>query len=116
MRAADRAFQAVRSRWPFAYDFGRDPAARAEVRAALAAHEPLETRLNDLHSARLDAVQHLLKLPAPDLPALATKIALTVDCQVYELEDGEECMAALKADALRLSHSAVRGPSHAQRR
>jgi hypothetical protein len=120
MRAADRAFDAVRRRWPIDYDFSGDPAARAEVQAAMAVYEPFESRVNDLHSARLDAIQHLLQIPAPDLPALAIKIALTVDCEVYELEDGEECMAALKADGLRLSqprrHCAAREPSHAKRR
>lgn len=103
MRGADRVFHAVRRRWPIDHDFSGDPAARAEVQAAMAVYEPFETRLNDLHSGCLDAIQHLLKIPAPDLPALATKIALTVDWEVYELEDGEECMMALKADAARLA-------------
>lgn len=103
MRVADRAFHAIRRRWPIDYDFSGDPAARAEVQAAMAVYEPFENRLNDLHAARLDAIQHLLQMPAPDLPALATKIALTVDWEVYELEDGEECMDALKEDARRLA-------------
>jgi len=112
MYAADRAFHAIRRRWPIDYDFSRDSAARAEVRAAMAAYKPLECRLNDLHSVRLEAIQHLLKIRAPDLPALATKIALTVDYEVYELEDGEECMAALKSDAMRLART---GPESIRR-
>lgn len=103
MDAADRAFHAIRRRWPIDYDFSRDPAARAEVQAAMATYEPFESRLDDLHSVRLEAIQRLLKMRAPALRALATKIALTVDYEVYELEDGEECMAALKADAARLA-------------
>jgi hypothetical protein len=41
-------------------------------------------------------------VPAPDLPALALKIALAVDQDVATLSGGEACLAALKRDAARL--------------
>jgi hypothetical protein len=44
-------------------------------------------------------------MPAPDLQALATMIALAVDHEVVELEGGDRCTAALKADALRIAAS-----------
>ncbi|MDQ4087129.1 MAG: hypothetical protein M3177_03810 [Pseudomonadota bacterium] len=71
-------------------------------RRAFPACEPLEERFNDLESARLDALRSLLRLPAPDLPAFALKIALTVDNQAWELTAAQPCLAALKADARRL--------------
>jgi hypothetical protein len=49
-----------------------------------------------------EAVQALLIVPAPDLPALAVKLAIAVEQQAWELPEGEECMAALNADAARL--------------
>ncbi|HKR24883.1 MAG TPA: hypothetical protein VJS15_06455, partial [Allosphingosinicella sp.] len=70
-------------------DFSADAEAQAAVRAALAAHEPLEERLSDLECAKLMAIRRLLLTPAPDIPALATKIALAVDYEVGELESGE---------------------------
>jgi hypothetical protein len=45
---ADRAYHAIRARWPMGYDFSADAEAQAVVTAALAAHEPYEERLGDL--------------------------------------------------------------------
>jgi hypothetical protein len=53
----------------------------------------------------------LLRAPAPDLPALALKIDLTVDDQAWELTAAAPCLAALKADADRLGRSG--GPPNA---
>jgi hypothetical protein len=75
------------------------PAARA-----FPACEPLEERFNDLECARLDALRRLLRAPAPDFPALARKIELTIDDQAWELTDSEPFLAALKTDARRLAH------------
>jgi hypothetical protein len=72
---------------------------------AFPACEPLEERFNDLECARLDALRRLLRPPAPDLPAFARKIHLTIDDQAWELTDSEPCLAALKADARRLARA-----------
>ena len=48
------------------------------------------------------AVERLLLVPAPDLAALAVKIALLADQQAWELPRGDACLAALKGDAVRL--------------
>jgi hypothetical protein len=100
---ADHAYHAIRDRWPMDYDFSADAEAQAALTAALAAHEPYEERLGDLVCAHSAAIKRLLLTPAPDLQALATKIALAVDHEVVELEGGDRCMAALKADALRIA-------------
>jgi hypothetical protein len=63
---------------------------------------PLEERGNDLECARLARLRRLLRAPAPDLPALALKIALAVDDEIAFYTGGEACLAAVKADALRL--------------
>lgn len=66
------------------------------------ASEPLEQRSGELESARLAAVRRLLRAPAPDLPALALKVALAIDEEIAFFSGGEACLAAVKADALRL--------------
>lgn len=100
---ADRAYHAIRAHWPAGYDFSADAEAQAALTAALAAHEPYEERLGDLVYAHSAAIKRLLLTPAPDWKALAIKIALAVDHEVVELEGGDRCMAALKADALRIA-------------
>ncbi|MEA2999697.1 MAG: hypothetical protein QOK17_1530 [Sphingomonadales bacterium] len=44
----------------------------------------------------------LLRLPAPDLAALALKLDLAVADQAWELTGCETCLAGLQADARRL--------------
>jgi len=106
MHQADHAYHAIRARWPLGYDFSADAEALVALTAALTAHEPFEERLNDLESAKLVAIKRLLRTPAPDLLALATKIALAVDHEVATLDGGEQCLAVLKADAWRLASAA----------
>jgi hypothetical protein len=48
------------------------------------------------------ALRRLLRVPAPDLAALAVKIELIVDHEVATLTGGEACLAALRRDARRL--------------
>jgi hypothetical protein len=86
-------------------------AAEAEI-AAFRAVEPkgatfeqqwaLDEACSDLAVAFNRAVERVLLAPAPDLPALAAKVALAVDEQAWELPDGEAAMARLKDDAARL--------------
>jgi len=75
------------------------PAARAFPACA-----PLEERFNDLECTRLAALRRLLRVPAPDLAALALKLELAVDDQAWELTGAEEYLGALKDDARRLAH------------
>jgi hypothetical protein len=63
----------------------------------------LDDRFGDFLGAFHFALRQLLRTPAPDIPALATKIALAVDYEVGALTGGERCLAALKADARRLA-------------
>ena len=80
-----------------AYEASLPAAARA-----FPACEPLEERSGDLESARLARLRTLLRAPAPDLPALALKIALAVDDEIAFFAGADLCLAAVKADALRL--------------
>jgi hypothetical protein len=48
------------------------------------------------------ALARLLAVPAPDLPALAAKIALAAHHEAVTLNGCEQCLQALQADALRL--------------
>jgi hypothetical protein len=59
-----------------------------------------------VYDARCEAFEGALVramgVKAPDLPALAAKVVWAVDFEVATLERGEEAMAALRADAVRL--------------
>ena len=74
------------------------PAAAREFPAC----EPLEERSGELESDRLARLRRLLRAPAPDLPALALKVALAIDDEIAHFAGGDVCLAAVKADALRL--------------
>ena len=63
----------------------------------------LDDRFGDFLGAFHVALRCLLLTPAPDIPSLATKIALAVDHEVGALAGGQRCLAALKADARRLA-------------
>jgi hypothetical protein len=71
-------------------------------RRAYPACEPFDDRHDDLECARLAALRRLLRLPAPDLPALSLKIDLIVDDQAWELSGADSFLPALAADARRL--------------
>lgn len=64
--------------------------------------EGLDEAFSDRVVAFNRAVEHMLLVPAPDLRALAAKIACAVDEQAWELPRGEAAMARLKRDAARL--------------
>lgn len=72
-------------------------------RRAFPACEPLEEEFGRLDSLRLAALRRLFRLPAPDLRALALKLALAVADQAWELNGCESCLSALAEDARRLA-------------
>jgi hypothetical protein len=76
---------------------------QAETALKAAAHEPDEDRYGDLVVGFNRALRKLLRTPAPDLPALALKVDLTIDHEVTELTGGAACLAALRCDARRLA-------------
>jgi len=86
-------------------------AAEVELRhyETLTAGAPWEEQaaIEEAYGDRLDAMyaalRRLMRVRAPDLPGLATKIVLAVDHEVATLTGGEACMAALKRDVLRLA-------------
>jgi hypothetical protein len=69
---------------------------------SFAAQWQLDETFSDRIVAFNGALRRLLRTPAPDLPALAAKIALAVDHDAATLTGGERCMRALKRDAERL--------------
>jgi hypothetical protein len=66
--------------------------------------DDLEEQFGRLDGLRLAALRRLLRLPAPDLAALALKLDLAIADLAWELEGCETCFAALQADASRLAH------------
>jgi hypothetical protein len=64
---------------------------------------PLEQRFGDLNDRRFAVLRRLLRLPVPDLAALALKLELAVADQAWELTGAEDCLAVIAADARRLS-------------
>ncbi|MEA3061349.1 MAG: hypothetical protein QOJ94_1130 [Sphingomonadales bacterium] len=72
-------------------------------RRAWPACRDLEERFGALDSLRFAALRRLLRLPAPDLPALALKLDLAVADSAWELTGCETCFEAIAADARRLA-------------
>jgi hypothetical protein len=85
-------------------------AAEAEVRrvarATAGGTAEEEEALQEIYDARLGdhsaALVRLMKVRAPDLPALALKIELAIDQEVGTLTGGDTCLTALKRDVRRL--------------
>ena len=76
-----------------------------QAEAAMRAAEglPDEDRFDRCLDRCYAALRRLLRIPAPDVFALAAKIELVVDHEVGTLTGGERCLAVLKADARRLA-------------
>ena len=67
------------------------------------AQAAIEAAHGDLSDALYEALRRLLKAAAPNLAALALKLDLVVEHEVGTLTGGEQCLAALRRDARRLS-------------
>ncbi|MEA3050779.1 MAG: hypothetical protein QOG84_2615 [Sphingomonadales bacterium] len=52
-------------------------------------------------------MKRLLRVPAPDLGALAMKLDLILDQELWELTGADRCLAALRRDAHRFAASAA---------
>jgi hypothetical protein len=83
-------------------DFRAEEAAIPLEQRTLAVDDDLDERFNRLECERLAALTRLLRVPAPDLPALTLKIDLIIAEAVWELSDAGSCLAVLKTDARRL--------------
>jgi len=70
-----------------------------------AVEEGMDAHLDLLYPA----LRRLLRIPAPDLHALARKIALAIDHEVGTLTGGETSLAVLKRDAWRLARGHATG-------
>ncbi|HEY0414624.1 MAG TPA: hypothetical protein VGD66_15935 [Allosphingosinicella sp.] len=86
-----------------------EPEMRAYERLTAGAPWEQQAAIEAAYGDRLDAMyaalRRLMRVRAPDLPALATKIVLTVDHEVGTLTGAEACMATLRRDALRLAEN-----------
>jgi hypothetical protein len=71
--------------------------------APFAAQWDMDEAFSDLACAQNAALERLLLVPAPDLAALATKLARAVEELAWELPQADATMAQLAADAGRLS-------------
>lgn len=76
---------------------------RAERIVKAAEGEPDEDRYDILLGRFNDTLRHLLRVPAPHLPALAAKLAAANRHLAWELTGAETCIAALARDARRLA-------------
>ncbi|HEV2746954.1 MAG TPA: hypothetical protein VGW34_06610 [Allosphingosinicella sp.] len=65
--------------------------------------DDLEKRFGHLDSLRLAALRRLLRLPAPDLPALSLKLDFAIADLAWELDGCETCLVVLSVDARRLA-------------
>jgi hypothetical protein len=80
----------------------QDPAALEAV-----AHVE-DDRLYDRALGRFNGtLKRLLPVPAPDLGALAMKLDLILDQELWELTGADRCLAALRRDAHRFAASAA---------
>ncbi|HEY7811192.1 MAG TPA: hypothetical protein VIA98_12535 [Allosphingosinicella sp.] len=75
-------------------------AAEGAMRAGRSASDARFDRLSDRYYA---ATRRLLRAPAPDIAALARKLELAIDEEVFTLSGGEACLAAMRRDARRLA-------------
>jgi hypothetical protein len=79
---------------------------RAVERATAGGTLKEEEALEPVYMARLGehsaALLRLMKVRAPDLPALAVKIELAIDEEIGSLTGGEACLAAVRRDVRRL--------------
>lgn len=75
----------------------------AHGRLGFEEQEPLDEAYSDRVMLFNRAVQRMLLAPAPDVAALAAKIAVAVDEQAWELPRGEAGMARIRADAALLA-------------
>jgi len=83
---------------------------RAEpLGASFEAQWEMDEAFSDLACAQNRALEHLLLVPAPDVAALAVKLALAVEEMAWELPQGEAAMAQLGEDAARLAAGDGRG-------
>lgn len=76
---------------------------RAERIVKAAEGEPDEDRYDILLGRFNDTLRHLLRTPAPHLPALAAKLAAANRHAAWELTGAETCIAVLARDARRLA-------------
>jgi hypothetical protein len=67
--------------------------------------EPDEDAYDLLLDSHSDALNALLALPAPDLPALTAKLDIIVPQQAWELTGSEDCLEILRQDVHRLAAS-----------
>jgi hypothetical protein len=65
--------------------------------------DAVEAEYGDALDGLYAALRRLMRVPAPDVAALAVKIEFVVAHEVATLNGGEACMAALRRDARRLA-------------
>jgi hypothetical protein len=89
-------------------DWDRALARFQEAQAVLdaAISEPDQDAYDALLDSHSAALTGLLALPAPDLPALATKLEIIVPQLAWELTGCEDCLEILRQDARRLAAAA----------
>ena len=75
---------------------------RATAGGTAEEEEALEAVYMDRLGEHKKALVRLMRVRAPDLPALALKVELAIDQEVGTLSGGELCLAVLRRDVRRL--------------
>ena len=78
----------------------------AQAAVDAASGEPDQERYDGLVDSADESMCALLALPAPDLPAIATKLDIIVPHLAWELTGSEDCLEILRRDARRLAAAA----------
>lgn len=104
--ACDR-WEAWRGQWPNNARIENHPDMLAEVAFEEALFDPVEERFDELVGARTDALLGLISTPAPHHHAIAVKVEVMMEDDMWEREFFGDQMAHLQADLKRLSGDAA---------
>lgn len=103
LNPAQRAFAAVRNKWPGESQLREGSLAQIQLNKARTELEPVRKRHEELIDAVNGTVDELLETPAPSMAAMALKLRTVVqsDCKGHQSPD--DVLKLLLADAQRLS-------------
>ncbi|WOK37415.1 hypothetical protein [Sphingomonas sp. C3-2] len=103
LNPAQRAFAAVRAKWPGESQLKEGSLAQIQMHKALAALEPVRKRHEDLIDAVNRAVDEMLETPAPSMAAMALKLRTVVQSDCKGHHSADDVLRILQGDAQRLS-------------
>lgn len=103
LNPAQRAFAAVRAKWPGESQLREGSLAQIQMNKALADLEPVRKRHEELVDSVNDAVDEMLETPAPSMAAMALKLRTVVQSDCKGHHSADDVLKLLFSDAQRLS-------------